>query len=248
MKFILILLLFLSLTCKKKEEAVSSETKMLEQEDIVYYPAILKPCIEGSHFKTTKDFDDLKQCTNINRKDLFGSKEYYSQQFAFINGSNVNVRKGPGKEYEKIGTLEITFRVNLLGYELDSKKAKWYLISSPARGYHAPSKVKPITGWVNSEYVSMRSDFAEPIEVIPANIKFQGVDGLYEYKFNADGTCIANYHTKPEYGGTTSENGKIFRHKDLVWCQEKNNESYNDIFFYFRDGKYRPEFSYQGLD
>jgi hypothetical protein len=52
--------------------------------------------------------EDLKSCININRNNLFGSKEYYSQQFAFINGSNVNVRKGPGKEYEKVGTVEIT--------------------------------------------------------------------------------------------------------------------------------------------
>lgn len=108
--------------------------------------------------------------------------------------------------------------------------------------------LKPITGWVNSEYVSIPSDFVEPEEVIPANIKFQGIDGRYEYTFNADGTCIDTYDTKPEYGGRISREGKIFRHKDLIWCQEKKREWHEGIFFYFRDGKYRPESYYQGLD
>lgn len=80
MKLILILSLILFLTCKKKEEPVSVEPAKQEQEDTVYYPTILKPCIDGSNYKTTKDFDDLKQCTNINLKDLFGSKEYYSHK------------------------------------------------------------------------------------------------------------------------------------------------------------------------
>jgi hypothetical protein len=252
MKFILIFSLFLSLTCKKKEESISVEPAKQEikqaQEDTVYYPAILKPCLDDPHYKITEYLDDLKPCTNISRKDLFGSMEYFWSQFGFINGINVNVRKGPGKEYEKIGTVEITYRANILAYEMDSKKAKWYLISSPAGSYHSSSKIKSITGWVNSEYVSIPSDFVEPEEIIPANIKFQGIDGRYEYKFNADGTCIDTYHTKEEYGGATSKDGKIFRHKDLIWCQEKKREWYEGIFFYFRNGKYHPEFYYQGLD
>jgi hypothetical protein len=250
MKFILILLLFHSLNCKKKEEPILVEPAKQEikqtQENTLYYPDILKPCLNGPHYKITKSLEDLKSCININRNNLFGSKEYYSQQFAFINGSNVNVRKGPGKEYEKVGTVEITYRVKLLVYEIDSKNAKWYLISF--EGSSIWKDLKPITGWVNSEYVSIPSDFVEPEEVIPANIKFQGIDGRYEYTFNADGTCIDTYDTKPEYGGRISREGKIFRHKDLIWCQEKKREWHEGIFFYFRDGKYRPESYYQGLD
>jgi hypothetical protein len=252
MKFILILSLFLSLVCKKKEEPTSVEPAKQEikqaQEDTVYYPAILKPCVDGSHYKITKELDDLKSCTNINRNDLFGEKEYFLHQFAFINGSNVNVRKGPGKEFEKIGTVEITYMANILAYEMDSTKAKWYLIFSPPSGFYSHKEVMPVFGWVNSEYVSIPSDFVEPVEIIPAKIEFDGVDGQYEYTFNADGTCIDTYDTKPEYGGRTSREGKIFRHKDLIWCRQKKREPYKGIFFYFRDGKYRPEFSYQGLD
>jgi len=58
----------------------------------------------------------------------------------------------------------------------------------------------------NKEYVTL--------DCFKGEIKFDGVDGNYEYKFNADGTCINTYNTKEEYGGRTSRNGKIFRHKD----------------------------------
>ncbi len=211
------------------------------QKNTLYYPAIWKPCLDHPYYQITEDLD---ACTDINRNDLFWEKDYYSQGFGLIDETNVNVRKGPGNEYEKIGTVEITYRVSLHAYEMDSKKVKWYLISSVQK------EIKSLFGWVNGEYVSIPSDFVEPVKIIPAKIEFRGIGGIYECTFNADGTCFDTYDTKPEYGdgGRISREGKIFRHKDLIWCRQKKLESREDAFFYFRDGKYHHEFIYQGLD
>lgn len=106
---------------------------------------------EGWIWHTYAKYDYVKKdavpqaVQNTNRSLSSSSNVYYG----IINGNEVNVRKGPGKEYQSLGVFFKGDKVRIVGEQGNNIGENWYQIE-----YDNPS-AGLIKGWVRKDYINV---------------------------------------------------------------------------------------------
>jgi len=68
---------------------------------------------------------------------------------SFINGSQVNIRSGPGQEYEVVTQLNRGDGVRAVGQEGD-----WVQLTAQVYGFPPDERMEPLEGWVFNQYIN----------------------------------------------------------------------------------------------
>lgn len=68
---------------------------------------------------------------------------------SFITGNNVNVRRGPGNQYQVVTKLN---RGD--GVRATHRKGNWVAIAARVYGYAPNETYRPLTGWVSNAYIN----------------------------------------------------------------------------------------------
>jgi len=179
----------------------------------------------------------------------FGSADFPSLQYSYVNGDRVNLRDAPSLVSGILQSLPISSRVNVL-YRKDEKEeingstGHWAFVAVSASSEFANNEKKERYGWIFDPFISTRDDFSQ------SGIPFEGhfCCGLIDSRFcivpDSKGNAILKTWEKEE--GIVVLEGQLMTHKNLfffltakdsspVVLVKKNGKLFTEIYYGFRE-------------